>query len=365
MIQEKLKQIDQELIELLGRRIAVLAESEPPSLKEQLSGITSILDQAGVPEFVWRSIITGCAAALANASSSPADVKPRRITVIGGHGLMGRFFTQWLSAAGHDVTILEQGDWDHASRLLAEAELVLVCVPIKHTLDVIRNATRYLGATTALADITSIKTPIVQAMLEHHTGPVLSLHPMFGPGVKSFLSQNVVICPGRRNDAFQWFLDLIESEGGKLIVCTPEEHDRMMMAIQAIRHFSTFSLGVFLAEEGIDIGRSLEFSSAIYRLEIGMVGRLFAQCAPLYVDIMLATEERRGAIGRLANTYSRLAQLVVQKDRDRLIHEFEMARVVFKEEVNCTLEESTYVINFLSALLAAKLWDRSKSIKLS
>jgi prephenate dehydrogenase/chorismate mutase/prephenate dehydrogenase len=354
MIKQKLKEIDQDLIELLSKRIAVLAESEPPSLEEQLSNLTPLLAQAGVPEFVWKNLVISCFAALATASSSPANIKPRRVTVIGGRGMMGRFFTQRLSAAGHDVNILEHDDWNHADRLLADAELVLVCVPIEHTLDVIQKAARYLDTTTALADITSIKTPIVQAMLEHHKGPVMGLHPMFGPSVKSFLSQNVVVCPGRRDEAFQWLLDLIENEGGKLIVSTPEEHDQMMVAIQAIRHFCAFSLGVFLAEEGIDIDRSLKFSSTSYRLELNMVTRLFAQCTPLYVDIMLATEERREAIARLATTYNRLAQLVVQKDRDTLIREFTAARSVFGEELSYGLEESTDVINVLNTLLAAK-----------
>jgi prephenate dehydrogenase/chorismate mutase/prephenate dehydrogenase len=128
----------------------------------------------------------------------------------------------------------------------------------------------------------------------------------------------------------------------------------MMIAIQAIRHFSTFSLGVFLAEEKIDIGRSLDFSSPPYRLELCMVSRLFAQSASLVIDIMLATEERREAIERLANTYNRLAQLVVHKDRDALIREFEAARNVFGEEISYGLKESTDVINVLSTLLAAK-----------
>lgn len=353
MSQQKLKQIDTDLIKLLSKRIAVLAESEPPTLEEQVDSFITLLAEAGVPQFVWKNIVTGCAAAFASASSSPGNVLPRRVTVIGGRGMMGRFFTSRLFAAGHKVKILEHEDWDHADRLLAEVDLVLVCVPIEHTLEVIRKAARYLAPTTALCDITSIKTPIVQAMLEYHPGPVLGLHPMFGPGVKSFLSQNVVVCPGRKDEAFQWLLDLFESEGGKLIVCTPEEHDQMMVAIQAIRHFSTFSLGVFLAQEGIDLGRSLEFSSPLYRLQLDMVTRLFAQSPPLCIDIMLATEERREAIGRLATTFNQLAQLVGNKDRDTLIREFEAARSVFGEAKTCALEESNHLIDFLSTLRAA------------
>jgi prephenate dehydrogenase len=339
-----------------------LSELKHLSVEEQLSDVTSLRTLFGVPDFVWESIVTGCVATLETVRTSSDSLKPRRITVVGGRGGMGQFFTTQLSLAGHDVSILEKDDWNYASRILAEAELVLVCVPTEFTPDVIRNLSKYLAPTSALADITSIKTSIVQLMLECHPGPVMGLHPMFGPGVKSFLSQKIVVCPGREYNAFQWFLDFAEMKGGKLIVCTPEDHDHIMIAIQAIRHFCTFSLGVFMAEAGIDIGRTLEFSSPIYRLEMDIVSRLFAQDSSLYVDILLASEERQKTIGSLASTYSRLAHMVAQKDRAALMQEFEATRSVFRQEAARAIKESNYVIDALSTFLAAtEVEQRSRS----
>ncbi|WP_248277798.1 bifunctional chorismate mutase/prephenate dehydrogenase [Brasilonema sp. UFV-L1] len=354
MFQHKLQEIDQQLIHLLGKRIEVLGELEHICLEEQFANVTLSLAQADVPESIWKNIVTGCAAAVGTGSSLPAKVEPRRVTLIGGSGLMGRFFNSRLSAAGHHVSILARSDWEQAESLLKGADLVLLCVPIESTIEVIGKIAKYLGPQTALADIASIKAPILQAMLEHHSGPVMGLHPMFGPGVQSFLSQNVVVCSGRQDEAFQWLLDLISNEGGKLIVSGAEEHDEIMVAIQAIRNFATFSLGTFLAQEELDIRRSLDFSSPVFRMEIGFISRLFAQSAPLIVDIMLATPERQQAICRLANTYNRLAQLVMQGDRDTLIHEFKTAHSCLAEQINSTLEESSHVINALSGLLAAR-----------
>lgn len=331
MISEQLKQTDQWLIKLLRDRISILVKSEVPTLEEQLSYMAPFLDQVGVPESIWENVVTTCAAALSTDSASVDQSRPRRITVIGGRGRMGKFLTQQLSAVGHKVSILEENDWDYAEQLLGQAELVLICVPIELTVDVIKRAAPYLSATTAIADITSIKTRPVQAMLDHHVGPVMGLHTMFGPNAKSFLSQKVVVCPGRNHDSFQWLLDFIESQGGKLIVCTPEEHDSMMVIIQAMRQFSTFSLGVFLAQERIDIDRSLLMSTPSYRQEIEIINRLFAQSPSLCADIMLATEERCQTIERLANTYSRLAQIVTQKNRAALIQEFETAQSFFSQ----------------------------------
>ena len=352
MTQENLTQIDRDLVELLGKRIAALASSSL-SLDEQSAHLSPLLSEMGVPEFVWKNILISCAAALATSPSHAIKMAPKKVTVVGGRGIIGRFFVDRLSAAGHLVNILEHEDWHRVDQIVADADLVIVSVPIQATLNVIQTLTPHLSPTTALADVTSIKAPFVKAMLEQHEGPVMGLHPMFGPGVTSFVSQRVVVCPGRQAEAFQWLLDLMTAEGGKLITCSPEEHDRMMTTVQVIRHFSVFSLGVFLSEEEIDVNRSLEFASPTYRLEIDMVSRLFAQNASLYLDIMLATEDRCEAIDRLVATYSRLAEMVKQKDKAALIQEFEAAQTAFKEEASRALEESDYVIRSLSTLLAA------------
>lgn len=349
---EKLQQIDENIIQLLGQRISLLATSEFPTIQEQRSNVQELLAQADVPEAVWNHILVHCMAALATA---PAQYRtqPRRITLVGGRGAMGCFFNQRFSATGHQVSILEHDDWDQAETLLGNADLVLLCVPLKRILAIIRRVAPYLSENTVLADISSTKTEILQTMMACHAGPVVGLHPMFGPGVDSLLGQKVVVCPGHQPPACQWVLDWIESDGGQLITSTPEEHDRMMVVVQAIRFFSNFSLSAFLAEEGVDIDRSLEFASPLYRTEINTISRLVAQDAALYIDILLASDDRCQAIRRLVNTYSRLATLLSEGNRAALIGEFETARKVFRTDLARALRESNHTINSLSVLLAA------------
>ncbi len=256
---------------------------------------------------------------------------PRNITIIGGHGRMGKFFTNQLLGVGHQVNAMGNSDWQNADAFLAEADLVLISVPIEATVDIIKRAAKYLNPDAALADITSIKAKPVEAMLKYHPGPVMGLHPMFGPNVESFAGQKIVICSGRNDKAFQWLLELMQTHSGDLIYCTPEEHDRMMVMIQATRHFCRLSQGVFLAEEEINIDRSLSMSTPGYRDEIDIVKRLFKQSPQLCVDIMLATEERCQAISSLADTYKRLANLVENKDREGLIKEFAQAQSFWRE----------------------------------
>jgi prephenate dehydrogenase len=345
-----LQQIDRELIELLSKKISLLRKLNCQNLIEQSE--TDLLEQFNVPDFVWKNLILSCTAA--STLTHPPLTKPRKVTIIGGRGKMGRFFVEQLVTAGHQVSILEQDDWKDAPQLLGKADLVLVCVPIEHTLNAIAKASPYLSPSTVLAEISSIKTNIVSVMLESHSGAVLSLHPMFGPSVGSFLAQNVIVCPGRNLEAGRWFLDLIESRGGKLTFCTPQEHDKMMINVQAIRHFITFSLGVFLAEEGIKGDRNLEFTTSLYRLQLDMVNRLFACDGSLYLHLMLCDRDRRQAITRLAATYNRLAALIVQQDREALKEEFDATRCFLGSQSASDLTESDYLIESLSIFLAAR-----------
>ncbi|MEY2976741.1 MAG: hypothetical protein RLZZ435_880 [Cyanobacteriota bacterium] len=355
-----LAEIDQQLITLLSQRIQLLAASDRPQVLGEFVPDPEQLDQAGIPPSVWTTLMTGClAAALRHRQPVATASQSRRITLLGGGGMMGKFFKARFEAAGHHVTVFEATDWSRAEALVADADLVLLCVPLKATVAIVEQLAPYLSPHTLLADIASVKGPVCQAMLKAHAGPVVGLHPMFGPGATALLGQKIILCPGRGERTYQWLLDWFKAEGVHLITCSPEEHDRMMVMIQAIRHFSTFCLGVFLAEEGIHIDRSLEFSTLIYRIEAAMIGRLFAQDSELYIEIMLASADRLAAIQRLAQTYQRLADFVNQNDRSALTAAFANARHAFHPETGWAMKESNYLIQNLSHFLAANLAEQA------
>jgi chorismate mutase / prephenate dehydrogenase len=69
-----------------------------------------------------------------------------------------------------------------------------------------------------------------------------------------------------------------------------------MTFVQALRHFATFAFGDFLCRQQINLPATLELSSPIYRLEMGMIGRLFGQDPELYAEIIFATPERRALL---------------------------------------------------------------------
>ncbi|MCL1141441.1 bifunctional chorismate mutase/prephenate dehydrogenase [Shewanella gaetbuli] len=244
------------------------------------------------------------------------------IVVVGGEGQLGQLFTQMLTLSGYSVKSLDKNDWQRADALFDGAGMVLVTVPIKVTCDVIKTHLTRLPDTCILADLTSIKEQPVDTMLLAHKGPVVGLHPMFGPDVGSLAKQVVVVCHGRQAEAYQWLLDQIAIWGARIVEAEPVKHDKAMQLVQAMRHFSSFVYGMNLCKEDAEIDTLLQFSSPIYRLELAMVGRLFAQDPELYADIIFAQQGSQDVIADYLDNYRDALAMLKSGDRDAFVAEF-------------------------------------------
>ena len=251
------------------------------------------------------------------------------VVIVGGQGKLGGLFAQMLSLSGYQVRSLDKDDWQRAEAIFDGAGLVIVTVPISITCELIRDKLTSLPANCILADLTSIKEKPLDAMLSSHQGPVVGLHPMFGPDVGSLAKQVVVVCHGRGQEQYEWLLEQIGIWGARLVEADAQQHDKAMQLVQAMRHFSSFVYGLNLYREAADIDNLLQFSSPIYRLELAMVGRLFAQSPELYADIIFAQQESLTAIGDYLDNYAQALELLKRGDRQGFIREFEAVAAWF------------------------------------
>lgn len=245
------------------------------------------------------------------------------VVIVGGEGKLGGLFSQMLRLSGYQVKSLDKDDWQRAEAIFDGAGLVIVTVPISITCELIASKLGQLHESCILADLTSIKTKPLDAMLTAHKGPVVGLHPMFGPDVGSLAKQVVVVCHGRGLESYQWLMEQIKIWGARLVEADAQKHDKAMQLVQAMRHFSSFVYGLNLYREAADIDNLLQFSSPIYRLELAMVGRLFAQSPELYADIIYAQRESLTAIGDYLDNYSQALELLKSGNRQGFIDQFE------------------------------------------
>lgn len=266
-----------------------------------------------------------------------------KIVIVGGAGALGARFASLFQRSGYNVVVLERQDWPEAEAICAGAALVLMAVPITKTTELI-SALPSLPADCVLADITSVKTTPLSAMLASHNGPVVGLHPMFGPDVTNLVKQVVVVCHGQHQQQYGWLLQQLNVWGAELVEKTASEHDDAMQLIQAMRHFSSLVYGVHLADEQANLTELLTLSSPIYRLELAMIGRLFAQNAELYADIMLSSAAVTELLLRYQQRFSQLLQLLSAGDKAGLMAQFAKGQQFFGDLADQFLQESKQLL---------------------
>jgi len=305
------------------------------------------LDADWAEDFL-RMIMSASRASQSTAEFPMSTLHPKSILFVGGGGGMGTLFAKYARSSGHDVRILDRDDWGRVESLCADAHAVIITVPIHDTIPVIQRIAPFLPPTALLADFTSNKSDILATMLASHEGPVLGLHPMHGPDVHNLSKQLMMVCPGRDDAAGEWLLNQFQLWGMRLVTVDPDAHDRAMHIIQGLRHFIALLHGSYLKNNDLKPSDILNFSSPIYRAELMMTGRIFAQDAALYADIVFANEERRHVLMEFLDHHSKLAEMVRANDREAFIKEFEAITSFFGDFAEVALHESGYLIHRLA-----------------
>lgn len=362
-LRQEIDQLDRQLVELLGHRrrlveeVAQIKQQQDlptfhPAREENLiSARRAQAVQAGLdPDYIedlFRTVMrhsrVGQLETLGRRGVRPGAT----VLLVGGKGRMGQFFHRWFAQSDYQVRILDREDWPEVKALTEGAELCLLAVPIDVTASVAACIASHLAPNCILADITSLKREPLKAMLAAHPGPVLGLHPLFGPATTTMDKQIVVTIPARQPEACKWFLDQLEVWGNVLVETKAEEHDEIMGIVQALRHFATFAFGQFMHSRHVSIARTLELSSPIYRLELAMVGRLFAQDPWLYAEIVFATPERRELLKDFIQSLQQNLGLIESGDKDEFVARFRQIAEWFGPFAEQAMRESTFLVDKL------------------
>ena len=363
ILRRQLDNIDREIVSLLGKRQAEVervvslkkAHNLPvyhPAREEDLLSQRRIQGaEAGLdPDYIedlYRRILRQSRVEQTARLAQKGVRTGATVLLVGGLGSMGQYFHNWFADAGYNIRILDRHDWPNADKLCEGIELAIISVPIEVTNAVADRLGPHLPADCVLADITSIKESPLNAMLGSHEGPVVGLHPLFGPTTSTMDKQIVVVTPGRNLPACKWLIDQFSVWGSIILQVSAKEHDEVMSIVQTLRHFATFAFGQFLRRRHVDLSRTLEFSSPIYRLELGMVGRLFAQDPSLYSEIIFASPERLTLLKDFLTSLSENLAMIETGDKDVFSSEFRKIADWFGPFSEQAMRESSYLIDKL------------------
>ena len=255
-----------------------------------------------------------------------------RVAIIGGAGRMGRWLIEHFLNQGHTITISDANEEE--ARRVAEskgvklaadnieasrdADLIVISTPIEVTPTVIREVMPEAKRGSTIMEISSLKSGVIQALKEASEAGVraLSIHPLFGPGVKRLAGERIALIPIKDGEAEA-------EEAGKLfpeaeiIIVGAEEHDRAMALTLAIPHILNIAFSSLVGEEDI---RSLKrLGGTTFKLQLVLGEGVMAGDPHLYASIQMGNKYTVDSLDRLISRLEDMRRWIVHGDRESFI----------------------------------------------
>ena len=295
-LREKIRELDEEIIELMIKRIetseeigrlkndlglAIRDKNVEKKVIERYRELSkgSLLDPASA-ETICKVLIQNSVEA--QAALPKVSATKKKVCVIGGNGKMGKWISDLLRNSGHTIHALDVGD---DIQKAAECDVVIVSVPISAVGDILLNLDG-ICKKQLIFDISSLKSPFLEILEDMGTRrKICSIHPMFGPSAASMYDRNVIICDCGNADAVKEVKELLGEHGENFKDMKASEHDKFMSYILGLSHAENIAFFTVLERSGISFKDFEETASTTFRKSIEMNLSVASEDPLLYYEI--------------------------------------------------------------------------------
>jgi chorismate mutase/prephenate dehydrogenase len=246
----------------------------------------------------------------------------RRALVIGGGGLMGRWFGRYLTAQGWTIEIADPGggpegvvnhrDWRGVA---LDHEMIVVAAPMPATAEIMLEMAK-APPKGIVFDIGSLKSPLRGALHALHDAgaQVTSVHPMFGPDTELLSGRHVIFVDIGVPAATAAARALFEPTMATLVEMDLESHDRVIAYVLGLSHALNIAFFTALAESGEAAPRLATLSSTTFDAQLGVAAKVAAENPDLYFEIQTLNDYGTESLAALLYAVERLRSVVRAND---------------------------------------------------
>ncbi len=264
------------------------------------------------------------------------------IGIIGGRGRMGAYFADYFKKAGYKVIVSDRKTKLTNKELAAQADIVIISVPIGITEKIIKEVAPLIKKEGAIMDLTSLKEFPVKAMLKAKC-EVIGLHPLFSH-TNPLPGQTVIACPVRSKIWYPRIKQFLEERGAKVTELSPKEHDKIMAVIQALVHFADIAFGHALKSIKIPINDYLKYATPSSELKIAFAARLLEQDPDLYANIQIQNPQTKKILGQYLKSIEKLLLIDTKKDIKAFKKYFASASEYLRGYKTKAFDDTNYLI---------------------
>jgi prephenate dehydrogenase len=262
--------------------------------------------------------------------------KLKSVGIIGGCGVMGRWFADFFSNAGLKVLISDiakSKECVSIEELCKNSEVILISTPMSAVNDVIDAIIPNLSPGQLVVENCSIKAAGLPKLLaECPDGvEVLGIHTMFAADIKELRGQNVILTKTERSRELSLaFEELIYKHGAITSSVDSKQHDQAAAILQALMQASLVSLGDFLSDNFDSVEELETFSTPNSRAVVKTVQRVLKQNKQLLKDLQELNPESSAARLAFLQTIFKIITALENKEFDKFEESADKARRFFK-----------------------------------
>jgi prephenate dehydrogenase len=255
-----------------------------------------------------------------------------KIAIIGGAGRMGRWLTKYFVSKGNKVIVsdakleemrifAEASEAEFAVNNLKaarEGDLIVVSTPIQKTPTVISEITPHMRRGTVVAEISSIKSGVIEVLAkaaELGLRP-LSIHPLFGPGAKDLKGRKIALVPVVNPEREAKLVEDMFPEADVIIV-DADEHDRVMAPTLALTHFMNIVFASVLGEEDLMLLKTL--GGTTFQLQITLAESVMTEDPALHSAIQIRNEHTLKYVNKFLSRAELIKKMIAKKDESSVI----------------------------------------------
>lgn len=196
---------------------------------------------------------------------------------------MGHWFAKFLKSNGYRVIISDRNKQagrtcsrrlgiefvDDYLLAIKRSDIVLVATPTNVSNRILRQLRREIKKGTLVVEISSIKGPVRGAIsaLQENGVPVLSIHPMFGPGTKTLEGRSILVVSRTRHAEAKQLLLTLQRLGARMVRCSIDKHDTLASIVIALPHLMSISLIETLRSLRVSLNEINMASGTTFRLQ--------------------------------------------------------------------------------------------------
>ena len=216
-----------------------------------------------------------------------------------------------LKGKGHKITACKSLD-----QCVKNADIVIICVPIKTTVSVINKCARIMKKGACIVEITSVKTDIFKSLLKIPDSlTALSIHPMFGPGAKNIHNTKILMIPIRNELKEQKLVKSMFNESKVIVIKDSKYHDRLMAIILGMVYYVNLLLATTLCSENIPLLK--KFSGTTFYLQTLLFESILTDNSSLIASLLADNKELAAYLKKYNEESTELLNLIL-KDKGNL-----------------------------------------------